>query len=68
MRIPYSNDNVNFFGKKPLVLFSQCSNSMDKIKNILGIKRKEMGHEKIKCLLFGLNWVYYEQMCVNNSL
>jgi hypothetical protein len=64
MRIPCSNENVKFLGKKLLVLFSKCSNFMDKIKNILRIKRKEMGHEKIKCLFFGLNWVYTRNKCV----
>jgi hypothetical protein len=64
MRIPCSNENVNFFGKKPLVLFSQCSNFVNKINNILGIKRKEIGHEKIKCLFFVLNWVYTMNKCI----
>jgi hypothetical protein len=64
MRIPCSNENVKYLGKKPLVLFSQCSKYMDKINNILGIKRKEMGHEKIKFLFFGLNWVYTKNKCV----
>jgi len=64
MRIPSSNENVKFLGKKHLVLFSQCSDFVEKINNILGIKRKEMGHEKIKCLFFGLNWVYTRNKCV----
>jgi hypothetical protein len=46
---------VNFLGKRPLVLSSQCSNFVNKIHEIVRIKEEKMGHEKLMCFFFDPN-------------
>jgi hypothetical protein len=40
MRISYSEKNVIFFGEKTTILSSQCSIFVDKIREIVRIKRR----------------------------
>jgi hypothetical protein len=59
MMIPCNNENINVFGKKPLILFSQCEGDQRRRdmqwEIIVKIKEEEMDHEKIMCLFFGQN-------------
>ncbi len=41
MKIHYNEKNVKFLGKKLIVLFSQCSNIVVKIRDIVRDKRKQ---------------------------
>jgi hypothetical protein len=64
MKIPYNEKNVKFVGKKLIVLFSQCSNIVVKIRDIVGDKRKKkMSHVKIMCWFFDSSWVYIRNKC-----
>jgi hypothetical protein len=63
MKITSTDKNVEFLGKKCSILFLECSDFVNKIREIVGIKEEEMGHDKIMCLFFGSNWVYIRNKC-----
>jgi hypothetical protein len=63
MKIPSSDKNVKFLGKKCSICFLECLDFVDKIREIMGIKEEEMGHDKIMCLFFCSNWVYTKNKC-----
>jgi len=63
MKILSSDKNVKFLGKKCSILFLECLYFVDKIREIVGIKKDKMGHDKIMCLFFGSNWVYTRNKC-----
>jgi hypothetical protein len=56
MNISCNDKNVKFLGEKPLVLFSQHSNFMDKIKEFVRFKEEDICQEKIMCLFFSPYW------------
>jgi hypothetical protein len=53
----------NFLERSAQICFLKCSNFVDKIREIVGIKEEEMGHDKIMCLFFVSNWVYSKNKC-----
>ncbi len=63
MNIPCNDKNVKFLSEKSIVLFSQHSYFMDKIRKIVRIKEEKMKHEKTMCLFFDPNWVYIRSKC-----
>jgi len=50
MKIPSSDKNVRFLGKKCSICFLECLDFVEKIREIVGIKEEEMGHDIKSCV------------------
>jgi hypothetical protein len=63
MKIFNSEKNVEFLGENTIILYLECSNFVDKIREIVRVKKIKMIHEKITCLFFGPTWGYRRNKC-----